>query len=692
MVFNDPTTSGASPGQKITITNTGTSALTLPSNAFALTGTDASHFSITSKPTLPATVAPGASVTVTITYTASVIGIQTASLQITSNDPDSPTINIPLRGLGTAGTGGANEPSLQRILDLYQIPDNVGDSNPNDVYLDNPPVTPNDELTMQQLVKAANGPVTITPIAVFGVSSSTTPTVRFGYYTPGNRNDTSELLTVSGSANSQTVNPGYSGVTSFDPGSAAFGLYANFVSMYPSVYNVPGGTWAYSEDSLNAAYDPNSPRKVRFYPLKNSDGTVVPNAYVMATEDFNAGYDTQDFVAIIRNVMAAPSGPEIGFANEDGLPFTNRLIFNRIQIEPPDPVTNADGSITQPPNNVVHDTAVLDVLNTGSTALNISSITISSGWQIDNAPTTPLSIAAGASIKLTVRFVATSGGVVNGSLTIKSNDGDEPTSTIQLSGYWENKSEHVEPTLAQVIQVAGYGTTITAPGQNIDQGGAIARVGDEVLSGMWKRADTGAPTTVRQLAAFHTQGNDAFIRYYTVNGSGTVTQTTLFTADGTEGQSLLPHIKGAPTTPAYATFSSTSAFGFRVDSEWSEDSRNTIPAGSTTDQGHHVRFFVAKDENGNVIPDTYIMVMDYSGINYDYNDNVYLITNIKPVTPPAAPTALDAPRRAAQACSSIGPTIPRPTSADTTSTIPTLQLERSPRSIRSFLRPLILMT
>src|SRR6185437_1122537 len=383
-------------------------------------------------------------------------------------------------------------------------------------------------------------------------------------------------------------------------------------------------------------------RKVRFYPLKSSDGTIVPNAYVMATEDFNAGYDTQDFVAIIRNVMAAPTGPEIGFTNEDGLPFTNRLIFNRIQIEPPDPVNNADGSITQPPNNVVHDTAVLDVLNTGATALNISSITISSGWQIDNAPTMPLSIAAGASIKLTVRFVATSGGVVNGSLIIKSNDGDEPISTIQLSGYWENKSEHVEPTLAQVVQVAGYGTTITAAGQNIDQGGAIARVGDEVLSGMWKRADTGAPATVRQLASYHTQGNDAFIRYYTVNGSGTVTQTTLFTADGTEGQSLLPHIKGAPTTAAYATFSSTSAFGFRVDSEWSEDSRNTIPAGSTTDQGHHVRFFVAKDESGKVIPDTYIMVMDYSGINYDYNDNVYLITNIKPVTPPAAPTGLSA--------------------------------------------------
>ena len=118
-----------------------------------------------------------------------------ANLQITSNDPDHPVINIPLRGLGTAGTGGANEPSLQRIFDLYQIPDTVGDSNPDDVYLDNPPTTPNDEVTMQELLKAGDGPVTITPIAVFGVSSSTAATAHFGYYTPGNSNDTSELLT-----------------------------------------------------------------------------------------------------------------------------------------------------------------------------------------------------------------------------------------------------------------------------------------------------------------------------------------------------------------------------------------------------------------------------------------------------------------------------------------------------------------
>jgi hypothetical protein len=31
-----------------------------------------------------------------------------------------------------------------------------------------------------------------------------------------------------------------------------------------------------------------------------------------------------------------------------------------------------------------------------------------------------------------------------------------------------------------------------------------------------------------------------------------------------------------------------------------------------------------------VVPNTFLMSMDYSGINYDYQDNVYLISNMKP--------------------------------------------------------------
>src|SRR5207249_401972 len=119
--------------------------------------------------------------------------------------------------------------------------------------------------------------------------------------------DKTELFTITGSGSAtQTVNPVLNGVTTFDPGAGAFGIYALWPSMYPSVVSTPGGTETYSEDRLNQTFDPNSPRKVRFYPLKTATGEVVPNAYVMAFEEFNAGYDNQDFVAIIRNVTPAP--------------------------------------------------------------------------------------------------------------------------------------------------------------------------------------------------------------------------------------------------------------------------------------------------------------------------------------------------------------------------------------------------
>src|SRR5204863_475277 len=115
--------------------------------------------------------------------------------EIDSNDPTTPATIINLRGLAAVGTGGAMEPSLQRILDLYQIPDNVGDSNPDDTYIDMPALQPNDEVPIQRLRRAAAGPVTITPLAVFGVKVA--PTLRFGYYQPGYTTTTkTELLTV----------------------------------------------------------------------------------------------------------------------------------------------------------------------------------------------------------------------------------------------------------------------------------------------------------------------------------------------------------------------------------------------------------------------------------------------------------------------------------------------------------------
>ena len=64
----------------------------------------------------------------------------------------------------------------------------------------------------------------------------------------------------------------------------------------------------YSEDSLNT-WEPTAAnrRKIRFYPLKNADGSVVPNAYVVGVEAISAYSDQQDVMFIIRNVKRAPT-------------------------------------------------------------------------------------------------------------------------------------------------------------------------------------------------------------------------------------------------------------------------------------------------------------------------------------------------------------------------------------------------
>ena len=71
-----------------------------------------------------------------------------------------------------------------------------------------------------------------------------------------------------------------------------------------------------------------------------------------------------------------------------------------------------------------------------------------------------------------------------------------------------------------------------------------------------------------------------------------------------------------------------------MDGEWGDPRRNSQTAdrnnGCARPCGQHLRFYQARDRAGAVMPGTYFVIMDYAGINYDYNDNVYVLTNLKP--------------------------------------------------------------
>jgi len=260
---------GSSPSQGLKISNTGTASLTIPSNWIALGGTNGSEFTTSSTGSL--TIAAGSSKTIRLAFAAKALGIRTATLTVKTNDSSHASNTISLRGLGTAGNGGLLEPSLQRILDLFQIPDKVGEPHPEQNPSPIPPATPNDEVQMQRMVKAGSGKVSISLLAVFDNFKS--PATAVGFYNTPTK--LSQLFTVPMS-DAQSVHPSISGSTSFDPGTNSFGIY----TVFPAFNNRD----AFSEDALNTWETKTAnQKKVRFYPLKNKDGSKVANAFVFAS-------------------------------------------------------------------------------------------------------------------------------------------------------------------------------------------------------------------------------------------------------------------------------------------------------------------------------------------------------------------------------------------------------------------------
>jgi fibronectin type 3 domain-containing protein len=671
---------GASQTQSLTVTNNGTTGLNLTSfnivNDPSVATQDAGSFGLPNLGSVPTSLAPGQSAVITINFAAPSTGLHSALFQIGTNDTAHPTLTIALRGLGTTGTGGGNEPSLAAILRAYEIPTIVGDG-PNDsnaftsTFYPATPDASSQEVTMPRLMKAGPGSVTITNLAAFSVPNQ--PALRFGYYTPGDPTNTTQLFTFNQN-DSQTMSPAAQGSTSFDPGLAAsFGLYANF----PTFTDNGKQRMSYSEDALNP-WDASVPRKFRFFPLKNPDGSVVPNAFVFAAEDNNIPfgniqpYDSNDIVGIIRNVKAAPAAPVVGVENLSGVPSNTRLVFNRIQNKNPN---NPAGFV-----DIVHDQNTIKIRNTGSQPLTINSLALSdsTNWQIVNPPAPGTQVPVGSSINVTVKFVAQSnpphsdnqtnasqtvngipvtqaGGVWNGTLTINSNDPVNPARVIQLAGYWQNTSENEnEPGLQTLVNlVYGYGTNIATPAQPQypNNGTAPVYYGEEVASGLWNQADPTLPVSVVQLATYHSQYDftqtppaptSAGVYWYAQATPGNWNQ--LFRTVTGEGQSLLPYASGGSTSvPAGATFNPGGTFGWNLDGENSQNALNTTDINTFGRSGHAVRFYPARDATGHLIANTFLMVMDYEGStfdNSDFQDNVYLVSNMRPVALPPTPASL----------------------------------------------------
>ncbi len=371
------------------------------------------------------------------------------------------------------------------------------------------------------------------------------------------------------------------------------------------------------------------------------DVTGTGNHVVEVTATDGAGNATTETAEF--TIIETGDG-ELTLTNPEAALFDDRLVMSRIQS------TNSNPSTNQTANVVLG--------NDGTEDLTVTSMEVSdTDFELVDPPSLPLTLAVGEDVTVQTRFIATGSGrhqLFESDLDITHDGTNGLTTTVELAGMWQTQSEGGnEPNVDEIVDAFGFGTTIVGSGQQINNQGRLEAIGDEVLSRTWARADTSEPITVRQLAAYHSCcSNTATFKWHQVGNKGA--QTNVLTHNGQWAQTLLPRINGSNTNPAVRTFTPGPAeFSLSIDpesSDWTLNDAGPDNCGNNNagcQLGHHLRLWPAEDRDGDQVDDSWIVVMDYSGINYDFNDNVYLVENLTPtaqVIPgaPAAPTGLDA--------------------------------------------------
>ncbi|WP_236037996.1 carbohydrate-binding protein [Belnapia arida] len=349
--------------------------------------------------------------------------------------------------------------------------------------------------------------------------------------------------------------------------------------------------------------------------------------------------------------MPADANADIAVQSLDPAFFDNRLHFNYLQ--------NPSSSN---PDRDFKESGTVRITNTGTSPLSVLDAEVNGPFVLANpAIFNGLTLAAGQSINVTVLFnraaytpptsnVDATSTVFEGSIRLVTNDADSPVATIDLAGFWQARDEGgQEPNVNEVWKVFGFGNVIE--GLTTSGGGENSTLNDfdlyrssdatEVLSPYWRIADGVTQVKVTHIAAFHGDGGATFHIHNPGNKGQNV---QLYNHGGTQNQSILPLISG--TSFATATFDAAripdgwtgndvfgmSIAGLSTDPRLNEEGGGTRPAGTENlERGYTHRIFQAVDKAGNIIPNVYLGIMDYTGINYDYNDNMVVIEGIAPV-------------------------------------------------------------
>ncbi|PKV62778.1 malectin domain-containing carbohydrate-binding protein [Pontibacter ramchanderi] len=405
------------------------------------------------------------------------------------------------------------------------------------------------------------------------------------------------------------------------------GVYANEATIAIEASDTGGSGLASIQYSLNngsyTAY--NSPFKI------STAGSYTIRARAI---DGNNNQTITDITSF-SIVKSSQSNAYMVVENMDKFQAPDRLTFSLLQT--PWRRQNEDGSYT--PYNANHNKVRLKISNRGSGSLTVSGLTFSntSAWKIAtlngstySSSSLPITLNSGASVEAVVEFIAKDLGgrvkLLNDKLYISSNDPNTPYKEIKLHGLWQFEGEgNDEPYAQEIINAFGFKTKVGfSATDGTSKGNTVIANSDEILSAYFLRADATKPVHVVQMAAYHSccSSTETFQWY----DKGSTTNRTVFQHNTLDGQSLLPRLRSSSTDVAQGTFSPSGAFGFKTNNSYSDRTKNY--------EGRiGMRIWKAVDQDGNIIPNAYIIGMDYLTspfVNYDYQDNIYYVSNVKP--------------------------------------------------------------
>ena len=430
--FGSVTVGETSAPQTFTVSNTGTADL----NIYAVTKTG--DFTITADSCSSATVTAGSNCTVTVLFAPASEGFLTGTISIPSDDPDTPTMDVALSGTGVAATVPLPNISVTpSSLAFGNVV--VGETSaPQTVTVAN---TGNADLTVTNVVIIGDFAITSTTCVVptLAPGASCTADVVFS---PTGLGDLNGILSIeSDDPDSAVVDVALSGTgiptpepdISVSPTTVDFGsvIIGNTSAQTVTVTNAGSatlnvGTLAVTGD-YSTANDNCSGSAVAVGDNCTVDVVFAPSTATVLTGTLSIPSDDPDTAVVDVALSGTGVAPQ-----PDITVSTTSVDF---------------GSVT------VGDTAdsqVVTVTNDGTADLNITSVSsLSDPFSTTDGCTGTL--APTESCAVTVNFAPSAVGTFSDSLVITSDDPDEASVTVSVSGESVELGANQPPTKPELL-------------------------------------------------------------------------------------------------------------------------------------------------------------------------------------------------------------------------------------------------